>query len=151
MGIVNASMSNINEWVNLAVLLFPESSFDEEFGYHKEILSLENEVGFLYQKDNQYVGFMNLSIRNDYVNGTDTSPVVFVEAIYILPNYRHQGIGREFIEHAENFAKQRQIAQLASDCYIDNYLSEKFHKGCGFVEKERVICFVKNLDSLDTK
>jgi len=62
-----------------------------------------------------------------------------------LPDYRMQGIGREFIEYAEKFAKQKGIAQLASDCFIDNSLSETFHKCCGFTEKERVICFVKNI------
>ena len=145
MGIIQADMTNLEEWTNLAVMLFPDSSFVEEFDLHKHILTLENEVGFLYQKDNRYVGFMNLSIRYDYVNGTDTSPVVFVEAIYVLPDYRQHGIGKEFIEYAEMFAKQKGITQLASDCLIDNYLSESFHKSCGFIEKERVICFVKNI------
>ena len=145
MGIVSADAGNLKEWANLALLLFPESSFDEEFELHKKILTSENEAGLLYQKDGQYVGFMNLSIRNDYVNGTDASPVVFVEAIYVLPDYRHQGIGKEFIKYAEEYAKQKKITQLASDCYVDNRLSESFHKGCGFIEKERVICFVKNV------
>lgn len=140
-----ADENDLKEWTDLALLLFPDSSFDEEFAFHKDSLTSEKELGLLYKKDNQYVGFMNLSIRHDYVNGTDTSPVVFVEALYILPDYRQQGIGREFIEYAENYAKQKGIAQLASDCLIDNSLSEIFHKNCGFVEKERVICFVKDV------
>jgi len=147
MGIVQADMSNMIEWANLAAMLFPDSSFGEELELHKKILASENEVGLLYQRDNQYVGFMNLSIRGDYVNGTDTSPVVFVEALYVLSDYRQKGIGKEFIEYAEEYAKQRGISQLASDCYIDNHLSESFHKNCGFVEKERVICFVKDIGS----
>ena len=145
MGIVNANTSNLKEWVDLALLLFPTSSFAEEYDLHKKILASENEVGLLYQKDNRYVSFMSLPVRNDCVNGTDTSPVVFVKAIYVLHEYRHQGIGKEFIEYAEKYAKERKITQLASDCFIDDYLSESFHKGCGFVEKEQVICFVKNV------
>ena len=84
-------------------------------------------------------------MRNDYVNGTGTSPVAFVEAIYILPGYRGQGIGKELIQYAEEYAKQRDITQLASDCFTDNIASEKFHKSCGFIEKERVICFEKDV------
>ena len=145
MSIVNADINNLKEWTDLAILLFPDSTFDQEFDLHKKILASENEIGLLYQKDNLYVGFMHLSIRNDYVNGTDTSPVVFIEAIYVLPDYRKQGIGKEFIRYAENYAKQKRITQLASDCFIDNNLSENFHKSCGFIEKERVICFVKNV------
>ena len=146
MSIVSADTGNLTQWVNLALMLFPESSFDEELALHKKILASEEEVGLLYQKDNQYVAFMNLSIRHDYVNGTDTSPVVFVEALYVLPGYQRRGIGRELIEYAENYARQKGITQLASDCFTDNLLSESFHKSCGFVEKERVICFVKDID-----
>jgi len=145
MGIVKVDAGNLKEWVNLGTMLFPDESFDEEFDLHKKVLTSENHIGLLYQKDEQYVGFMYLSIRNDYVNGADTSPVVFVEAIYVLPGHRQHGIGKEFIEHAEKQTAQKGITQLASDCFVDNNLSESFHKSCGFIEKERVICFVKNV------
>lgn len=146
MSIVIADSTNLKEWTDLSILLFPDSTFDEELDLHKKILAADNELGLLYQKDGLYVGFMHLCIRNDYVNGTDTSPVVFIEAIYVLPEYRNQGIGREFMKYAEEFARQRGIKQLASDCFIDNHLSENFHKSCGFIEKERVICFVKDVE-----
>ena len=145
MRIVRADESSLKAWTDLALLLFPDSSFEEELSLNKKILRSENEAGLLCQADGQYVGYMHLSVRNDYVNGTDTSPVAFVEALYLLPAYRAQGIGKEFIKYAEAFARQRGITQLASDCFVDNTLSERFHKSCGFVEKERVICFVKNL------
>ena len=145
MSIITADASTLKPWTDLAILLFPDTTFEEEFELHKEILESDNEMGLLYEKDGLYVGFMHLSIRTDYVNGTETSPVVFIEAIYVLPDYRKQGIGREFLEYAEQFAKEKGIKQLASDCFTDNYLSESFHKNCGFVEKERVICFVKDV------
>ena len=146
MAIVRADRSTLKEWTKLALLLFPDSTFEEELAMHEKCLTSEKEVGLLYQRDTQYVGFMNLSIRNDYVNGTDTSPVVFVEAIYVLPQYRKLGIGKAFIDYAEQYARERGITQLASDCFIDNSLSEQFHKSCGFVEKERVICFAKDIE-----
>ena len=145
MSIVAIDHTNLKEWAEMSTLLFPELSFEEAYAECEEWLTTKKEVGVLYQKDNQYVGFMNVSVRNDYVNGTDTSPVAFVEAIYIMPEYRKQGIGRELIEYAEEFARQRGITQLASDCFIDNSMSENFHKSCGFIEKERVICFVKDV------
>ena len=145
MSIIRATASHLKEWTDLAVLLFPESSFEDELNFHKSVLESEKEIGLLYQVEGRSVGYMNLSIRSDYVNGADTSPVVFVEAIYVLPEYRAQGIGRKFLEYAETFAKQQGITQLASDCYIDNTASENFHKNCGFIEKERVICFVKDI------
>ena len=146
MSIVAADRGNLKEWAEMMVLLFPELSFGEAFAECEEWLNVRKEIGVLYRKDGKYAGFMNLSVRNDYVNGTETSPVAFVEAIYVLPEYRSQGIGREFMEYAENFARTRGIREIASDCFIDNILSEKFHKKCGFIEKERIICFAKRIN-----
>jgi aminoglycoside 6'-N-acetyltransferase I len=145
MSIVKADMTNLKELTNLAVLLFPDETYEYLLGIYNESLVSGKEFNILYQADGKYVGYMHIAIRSDYVNGTDTSPVVFIEAIYVLPEYRKRGIGREFIEYAERFATERGITQVASDCLIDNEQSEKFHKSCGFIEQERVICFVKNV------
>jgi aminoglycoside 6'-N-acetyltransferase I len=145
MSIVKADISNLDELVKLSVLLFPDDDFDDLYAVYKEVLEKDNEDGFLYEENGNYAGYMHLSIRSDYVNGTDTSPVAYVEAIYVLPDYRKQGIGKEFIKYAEKYARNKGITQLASDCFIDNTMSELFHKSCGFIEKERVICFVKDI------
>jgi len=145
MAIIAVDTKNLNEFTNLSLMLFPEHKFEEELASYRESFETPGEAGFLYQKNNQYIGMLHLSIRNDYVNGTDTSPVVFVEAIYVLPDYRKLGIGKELLNYAETYAKQKGITQLASDCLIDNHASELFHKSCGFREEERVICFVKDI------
>ena len=145
MSIINADKSNLQEWVNLSLKLFPEHSFEEMFCICEKVLESQKEIGLLYQQDGRYVGYMHLSVRTDYVNGTNASPVAFIEAIYVAPDYRKQGIGRKFVEYAVEYARQKGFKQLASDCLIDNSSSEYFHKSCGFTEQERVICFVKNV------
>ena len=145
MGIFKADNSNFDDWIDLSLQLFPEHNRDEMADYYSKILTSEKEIGFLYQKDDKFVGYMNLSIRSDYVNGTDFSPVAFVEAIFVLPKYRKQNIARKLIEYAEDFAKQKGLKQLASDCLLENEASAKFHISCGFKETERVIYFVKNV------
>ena len=145
MEILKADDTNFDDWVSLSLMLFPEHTRDEMVGFYSEILTSEKEVGFLYKIDDKYVGYINLSIRSDYVNGTDESPVAFVEAIFVLPEYRKQNIARKLIEHAEVFARQKGLKQLASDCLLENTASAKFHESCGFTETERVIYFMKNV------
>ena len=146
MSIIVADKSNLEELVQLSTILFEkESNYDDLYKTYTDVLDSAREVGLLYKKDDKYVAYMHLSIRNDYVNGTEHSPVAFVEAIFVLPKYRKLGIAREFILYAEDFARKNNCKELASDCYIDNYDSENFHKSCGFVEKERVICFAKDV------
>ena len=101
MGIIAVDAQNLNEFTNLSLMLFPEDTFDEALTIYKNSFKTEKEVGFLYQKDNKYIGILHLSIRNDYVNGTNSSPVVYVEAIYVLPDYRKHGIGKELLSYAD--------------------------------------------------
>lgn len=145
MSIVRTDNTNLNEWTELTVKLFPHHSFNEMYEANAEFLKSGKEIGFLYRQGDKAVAFMNISIRHEYVNGSTTSPVVFIEAIYVLPENRQQGIARELIAWAEEFAKENGITQLASDCLIENTESEQFHEHCGFEEMERVICFVKNV------
>jgi len=145
MSIISVNDKNLKEYVDLAMLLFPDEDYNEEYKMYKEAFKTDKEMGYLYQADNKYAGMMHLSVRSDYVNGTDTTPVLYLEAIYVLPEYRKQGVARKFIEFAEETAKQKGIMQLASDCLLENYASELFHKACGFREEERVICFVKDV------
>jgi aminoglycoside 6'-N-acetyltransferase I len=146
MPIIQTTTQTLPRFTELSCLLFPDDGYDELYGIYSKSFQTDKEFGFLYQKNGGYVAMMHLSIRTDYVNGTDTSPVVYVEAIYILPEHRKLGIGRELITFAETFAKQKNITQLASDCLLDNRDSELFHKSCGFREEERVICFVKDVN-----
>jgi aminoglycoside 6'-N-acetyltransferase I len=145
MEIVVVDESNLKIFTELSILLFPEEEFNELFQLYRKSFESQKEVGFLCRINSRFIGIIHLSIRTDYVNGTDTSPVVFVEAIYVLPEYRKHGIGKYFIDHAEKYALQNGIKQIASDCLIDNYDSERFHKCCGFKETERVIYFVKEV------
>jgi len=145
MGIFKVDLNNIRQFTALSIMLFPNDDFYELYFMYSKSFKKKNNMGFLYKIDDQYVGMMHFSIRNDYVNGTDTSPVVFIEAIYVLPDYRKMGIGKALIDYAETYAKEKGIKQLASDCLVDNHMSETFHKNCGFREEERVICFVKDV------
>ena len=146
MTIQRVTEENIAQFTELSCLLFPEEDYDLALQTYKQSFSTDREVEFLYQQDGKCVGMMHLSVRTDYVNGTNTSPVLYLEAIYVLPGYRNKGIARELIAFSAEYAKLRGITQIASDCMTDNHSSEAFHKSCGFREEERVICFVKDIE-----
>ncbi|MFM9327516.1 aminoglycoside 6'-N-acetyltransferase [Paenibacillus mesotrionivorans] len=145
MEIVQADLSNLGLWVGLASRLFAGHSAGELETEYADFLATGKETGFLCMQDGQAVGFMNISVRQDYVNGTDSSPVAFLEAIYVLPEWRRRGVARQLIARAEQFARDKGLAQLASDCLQDNTLSQAFHHNSGFRETERVIYFVKDI------
>jgi aminoglycoside 6'-N-acetyltransferase I len=112
-------------------------------------LSLAQPERFLqlmmYDGDRVPVGFIEGSIRADYVNGTETSPVGFVEGVYVDPAWRRRGVARQMYAAIGDWAKARGCRELASDALLDNEGSQRAHLALGFRETERVVYFAKKL------
>ena len=87
------------------------------------------------------IGFAELMVRSDHVNGCETSPVAFLEGIYVDPAYRRQGVARALVDAAKQWGRERGCAEFASDALIDNHASHAFHRAIGFEETERVVYF----------
>lgn len=96
-----------------------------------------------YGGDGAAAGFAEVAIRTDYVNGTESSPVAFLEGIYVSPAARRQGVARRLVDAVEAWALGRGCRELASDALLDNDESHAMHRALGFAETERVVYFRK--------
>jgi aminoglycoside 6'-N-acetyltransferase I len=94
-------------------------------------------------EDGTPLGFAEISVRRDYVNGCETSPVIYLEGIFVQPSYRGQGISGGLSRAAEAWGAAQGIREFASDSDIDNELSIRAHLGLGFKETDRIVCFRK--------
>ncbi len=128
----------------LAMLLWPDNNFEL---LEKELQELGTKEGvFIFLDENRAVAFAQCSLRNDYVEGTESSPVGYLEAIYVKDEYRNKGIARKLVAECEKWAKEQGCSEFASDCELDNIDSLNFHLNVGFQEANRIICFNKKLD-----
>ena len=100
-----------------------------------------------FDGDGLAVGMAEASVRRDYVNGTGSSPVGFLEAWYVAADHRGRGIGRALIAAVEDWTREQGCSELASDALLDNTASHAAHAACGFGEAERVVYFRKVLDA----
>lgn len=91
------------------------------------------------------IGFAQCQLRCDYVEGTSTSPVGYLEGIFVKEGYRNRGYAKELLAECEAWAKNNGCLEFASDCEIDNADSFYFHKAMNFIEANRIICFTKAL------
>lgn len=91
------------------------------------------------------IGFAQCGLRHDYVEGTHSSPVGYLEGIYVLPDCRQGGVARALVGACEAWACQQGCRQFASDCTLDNAQSAAFHRAVGFAEAARIICFTKEI------
>ena len=134
-------------WLALRQALWPNCSDMEHLAEMASFLAQpERFVQFVaYAENGQPVGFVEASIRSDYVNGTETSPVVFLEGIYVASTHRRQGVAKSLVSSVAAWAASRGCQEFASDAPIENDLSLLVHKSLGFVETERVVYFRKAL------
>jgi inorganic pyrophosphatase len=96
------------------------------------------------------VGMCEISLRMDYVEGTDKAPVGYIEGIFVLPEYRNQQIAKSLVALGEDWSHEQGCAEFASDCMLDNEESLRFHCKIGFEEAGRNIHFVKKLGEVNT-
>lgn len=137
---------NFEEWLKLGSKLWPKEPKNELRRIFLDMLSCEKEKAFICKIANVYIGFINVSIRSDYVEGSKSTPVGYVEGIYIEPDFRKKGIAKRLIQTGEKWAKEKDCKQMGSDIEYDNTVSYDFHKRVGFNEAGRIICFIKDIE-----
>ena len=145
MNIVMVEHTNLNEVANLALKLWPDNSWEHLRAEFEELLGSEKDKVFLVIVEGIYVGFIQMSLRNDYVEGSSSCPVGYVEGIYVDQKYRNKGISKKLVEAGEQWSKSLGCNQIASDTELDNYGSQEFHKRIGFREASRTVSFIKDL------
>lgn len=129
----------------LACKLWPDNTVEEMCSEMEEIIAKPDAAFFLAYAEDTPVGFAQCQLRHDYVEGTDSSPVGYLEGIYVAEEYRKHGIARELLSACESWAKEKGCTEFASDCELDNVQSLQFHLNVGFEEANRIICFTKKL------
>ena len=129
----------------MAVKIWDNNSADDLVKEFCEMTDDSNSICFIKYIDDKPVGFANASLRHDYVEGTETSPVGYLEGIYVEEEYRKQNIARELVKTCESWAKDMGCKEFASDCELTNLDSLAFHLAIGFSEVNRIICFKKDI------
>lgn len=110
-----------------------------------ETINNKNSAFFIKYANNLPIGFAQCGLRTDYVEGTQSSPVGYLEGIFVKQDYRGNGYAKELLLTCEMWAKDMGCKEFASDCELNNIGSLKFHLAMGFDEANRIICFKKKL------
>lgn len=143
--IKKAEMADISELAQMAIQMWQDSAVSDLEQEFKQIIDSDNAIVFIKFVDDTSIGFAQCQLRTDYVEGTETSPVGYLEGIFVLEEYRHKGYAKELLNVCEDWAKEKGCLEFASDCELDNTESYEFHMTTGFNEANRIICFKKNL------
>lgn len=131
------------ELLRLRSLLWPESEEAEV----DDVLDRPDSLGVVLvaeRPEGTLGGFVEIGLRG-YAEGCSSSPVAYLEGIWVDHDARRAGVGEALVREAERWAAERGLVELASDCDLQNATSLGFHLGIGFEEIQRVICFRRDL------
>ncbi len=146
MRIVEAEDAHLEGWTRLRAELWPDGSLERHRAELARFCLAKNGVAFLaIDSAGHDVGFAEATLRHDYVNGCETSPVLFLEGIYVRGEHRREGVARALCQAVAAWGRAAGCREFASDALIDNLASHAFHAALGFIETERVVYFRKPL------
>lgn len=130
---------------DLALKLWPDHSREDLMAEFSDFLQQRDAAVFLSKRNGVAVGFAQCGLRRDYVEGTESSPVGYLEGIFVEETCRHRGYAKALLQRCEAWARERGCTEFASDCELENEASLAFHLKLGFQEANRIICFTKKL------
>lgn len=143
--IKKATVSEASLVAKLAIQMWEDNTLEGLTADLAKIIESPESAVFLLYDGDMAIGFAQCQLRHDYVEGTDSSPVGYLEGIFVEEGYRKQGHAKELLACCEAWAKEVGCTEFASDCELENTGSLAFHLKMGFEEANRVICFTKKL------
>jgi len=133
-------------WKRMRQALYNE--LPEDF-QEDEMLLIANDKewreSFIVFEGDKEVGLLEVSLRN-FVDGCLTTPVAYIEGIYIVGEYRGKGYGRRILNEAKSWGKSRGCSEIASDSELDNLEAQQFHNAIGFEETYRIVQYRMDLE-----
>lgn len=140
-----AQIQDAEAIAGLAVQMWGGHDLHDLANEFRELISSEGSACFIKCVDEKPVAFAQVQLRHDYVEGTASSPVGYLEGIFVSDQYRRNGYAAELLSECDNWAREKGCTEFARDCELDNADSLRFHLAAGFEETNRIICFKKDL------
>ena len=95
---------------------------------------------FITDVDGEVIGLAEISIRN-IVDGCLTSPVPYLEGLFIMPGHRALGLGTVVMQMLMDWAVGQGYQEFATDAELENNRAQKFYEKLAFEEVDRVVVY----------
>ena len=92
--VIKAELKDISTVAELAVQMWEDNTVEDLIQEFTELLSKGRTQFFLIYENDIPVGFAQCQLRSDYVEGTETSPVGYLEGIFVREEYWQKGYVR---------------------------------------------------------
>jgi len=141
-----ATPADVAAWAQLRLGLWPDAD-DPLEELAESLADAEGAVFLACLAGGEAVGFAEVRLRHDYVNGTESSPVGFLEGWYVQPAWQGHAVGRALLAAVQAWTRAAGCRGLASHSRVEDVQAHAAHRACGFEETERVVYFRMVLDA----
>ena len=140
-----AENHDLHAVAQLAHDLWPDAEVNDLEKEFTDILQSSEQKIFVAKDTDNVIAFVHATLRHDYVEGSTTSPVGYLEGLYVKPEYRNQGIARKLVELSEIWARSLGCTEMGSDTSLDNTVSQQVHEKLGYEKSEVIVAYIKKL------
>lgn len=118
-------------WISAYASFIPESDLISYFNIHyteKAFLSMFDDPlgqGFVAEMDGQIAGYTRFFLNQDENR-------LYVPSLYFLPDFQGQGMGRQLLEAAEEYAAEKNLDELWIGVMVKNRQAVVFYRKGGF-------------------
>lgn len=138
------SATDREAWLDMRRGIWPDAPEDYLNFDIDDILTSDRDAVFMALVEGTPAGMIETRLR-DYCEGCETSPVGYIEAWFVYPQFRGLGVAGRLTHVAENWAREKGCSEMGSDTWLDNQTSIHAHLKLGYYEAERLVHFVKQL------
>jgi aminoglycoside 6'-N-acetyltransferase I len=143
-----ATLADLDSWAQMRASLHPDEG-PEEHRCEAEALLAQASPEYLAlvatDDHGSPIAFAEATLRHDYVEDCETSPVLFLEDIYVEASHRRRGVASALVSAIADWGRSKGCTEFASNILIDNLESHAFHLSAGFKETSRTINFRRPL------
>lgn len=147
----HARQSDAEELTEMRTQLWPDALPEEHrkevHGFLSGTIVWTTPTATLVAQDEsgRVIGFLEVDLRS-HADGCDPAqPVGYIEGWYVREEFRAQGVGRQLVRAAEDWARQLKCVEMASDVLIDNDGSQRAHAALGYEVVDRCVHYRKTL------
>ena len=131
--ILTAQRQHLDTWLTLRQAVYHDVAADDHLEERQQFLAADDKACLLDHG------------TDGAIDGCLTSPVGYIEGIYVRETDRGRGIARQLTRHAEQWCRDRGCREIATDAEWDNSAAQRYHLHMGFEETYRVIEYRKTL------
>jgi len=143
--IARLGLADRDAWATMRLALWPDQPLQELTDEIAPMVATRDFAAFgARAPDGRWLGMVEIGARS-VAEGCLTTPVGYIEALWVDASVRRQGVARRLVEAATAWSREQGYCELASDTNLDNGLSQEVHRKLGFTETERLVTFRKDL------